>query len=101
MTVTKNINSIHIDATGQAHTGPGKLKRVVLYSGTAGGVTAKCYDGTADTDNEITPTLAVDPASAAESGEEKISKSLEIGAEFATGVYVVIAGTGEALLVLD
>ena len=91
MTVTKNINSIHLDATGQAHTGPGILKRVILSSGADGGTTATIYDNTSAAGNKLAPPLVVDPS--IEGGELVISKSFEIGAEFSTGVHVVIAGT--------
>lgn len=100
MTVTKRVNSILIDATGQAHTGPGKLQRVILYSSTTGAVTAVIYDDTAaGTDDKLTTTLVVDPHELG--GEATGTREFEIGAEFENGLSVVISGTGEVMLVLE
>jgi hypothetical protein len=98
MTVTKNINSIHLDATGQAHTGPGIVKRVILYSGSTAGATVTLYDNTSATGNKIAPTLAVDPSNTG--GEAAISKSFEIGAEFSTGVHAVMTGTSPECVII-
>ena len=100
MVTTKNINSILMTATGQAHTGPGILKRVILSSAANGGTSAIVYDGTGTSGVKITPTLLVDPG--IEAGEVTITKSLEIGSRFETGVHVVIAGTNpEVLIVIE
>jgi len=97
MTVTKNINTMHLDATGQAHTGPGFLKRVLLFTDHADGMRAICYDGTAATDPPITSTLYADPGT----DQADATRTFEIGAEFATGVHVVMTGAaGDCLIVL-
>ena len=102
MTVTKRINSIRIDATGQAHTGPGVLRRVIIYSSAVEDVIVNIYDDTdAGTADKLTVPLVLDTPSV--SGEDTATRVFEIGAEFENGLSVVITGvaSGEVMLVLD
>lgn len=95
MTVTKHINTAHLDATGVAHTGPGVLKRVIVYTG--GTLSVKCYDNVAGTTNPITPELAVDMI-----GADIIrTESFEVGARFDTGLRCAFTGAGECVVVFE
>ena len=96
MTVTKHINTVHLNATGLAHTGPGILKRVLVYAAAA--VVVQCYDSLAGTDNPLTIPLAVDVIGAEALA---LSKSFEVGARFDTGLRCVLTGTGECIVVIE
>jgi hypothetical protein len=95
MTVTANRNTVHLDAQGQAYTGPGKLERIMVYAPAA--LIVQCYDGTSGTGTPpITTPLQADIIGA----ETVASYVYEVGAEFETGVFVKFTGTGEVVCVL-
>jgi hypothetical protein len=94
MTLYKN--GAYLTATGQAYTGQGKLKRAILYSGTAGGASWTLYDNTSGTTNPLTK-VSVDTSNLG--GEDEASECFEIGREFETGVRCVLVGTGALTLV--
>ena len=103
MTVLKRANSILIDATGQAHTGPGKLLRVLIYSSDTEEAIVNIYDDTAaGTADRLTLPLMYDPPDV--SGETMGTRVYEVGAEFENGLSVVITGAAaasEVMLVLE
>jgi hypothetical protein len=95
----RHLNGAYLTETGQAYTGQGKLERAILY--TADAATPGCivvlYDAAnAGTTDELTK-FALDPSAAG--GSDHITKSFEIGREFANGVSAVITGTGSLTLV--
>lgn len=97
MTVTANKNTIHLDAQGQAYTGPGKLARIMIYAPGAGALIAQCYDGTAGTDPPITTPLQADQIGA----EAAATYVYECGAEFEDGLFVKFTGAGEVVCVIE
>jgi len=99
MTVTTNKNSVHLDDTGQAYTGSGKIERFILFTGTVGGGKFTIYDDTESGTEDKMASVAIDVLDGG--GETISSKSIEAGLEFSNGLSVVKdSGTAEVVIVL-
>jgi hypothetical protein len=98
MTVTANKNTIHLNAQGQAYTGPGKLVRIQVYSPAVGALLAQCFDGTSGVG---TPAITVPLRSDEIGAEAGGSYVFECGVEFETGLFVKFTGAGEVVCVIE
>ena len=92
----RHLNGATLTVTGQAYTGQGELKRVILHTETAGGIVAILYDAAAEGTTNQLATVSVDVD---DTGELSGAKSFEIGREFENGVSVVLTGTGVCAIV--
>lgn len=71
------------------YSGPGKVKRVLVSSEDDSVASVTLYDSTTNT-NQLTPPLAIEPLNSLQVFD---TKQYDLDIEFATGLYVVLAGT--------
>lgn len=91
-------NGSVLTATGQAITGQGKLKNIIVYSGTEGGLSAVLYDSVGAATNMLT-TVGADPLIGG--GSDICTVSVPSSRTFENGVYAVLTGTGVLTLEFD
>jgi hypothetical protein len=93
MAITRNQNSSYLTASGVAYEGPCLVKRIILHAGADTGATATLYDtAAADTLNQVTPTLVIDPAQV--TGEATSTKAFELGIVCVNGCRIVLGSIG-------